>query len=211
MRDIILLFLFIILGCSQPSRSSNHELVKDLEDTSATSHTANTIIVPDSSNQYIYDFMKMVIQDQKLDLSYGLTLEPEPGCDLSGDDYSFLKTLLIETKKTENYEDTSQFGSMTIYTLEMTKCLTQTDIKSMLYQKTKLLPVFRWDNSRLGFDLKNNKNWYCFSIPLFSTDKKKAVMMIRDLCQGLCGTGWTVLFRKEHNKWISETGGQWVH
>jgi len=210
MRNIKLYFLLIAFGCTQSNRSSNHELVAGL-DTSTIKTSTSTANIPDTSNQYIYDFMKIVIREQKLNLTYGLTIEPESGCDLSGDDYSFLKTLLIETKKQENNTDTGDWRKMTVSIFEMPKCLTHADIKSMLGQKSKLLPIFKWDNSRLGFDLTNNKNWYCFSIPLFSADKKKAVMMIRDLCQGLCGTGWTVLFRKEQNKWVSQTGGQWIH
>jgi hypothetical protein len=152
MRNITLLFLFFVFGCTQSNQDSNHELVEGLDDTSTIKTTTKTAILPDTSNQYIYDFMKIVIKEQKLNLTYGLTIEPEPGCDLSGDDYSFLKTLLIETKKQENSVDTGEFGNITIPIFEMTKCLTHTDIKSMLDQKKKLLPIFKWDNSRLGND-----------------------------------------------------------
>jgi hypothetical protein len=167
---------------------------------------------PDSSNQNIYDFMKIVIADQKLDLSYGLTIEPESNCNLLQDDKTFLKTLLIQNKKQAVKSDTSNWRNKTFtsYAFELNKCLTKADIATMLLQKEKLAS-FKWDNSRLGFKLSNHKNWYCFSIPIFSQDKNKAVMMIRNLCSGLCGTGWTVLFIKENGKWISQTGEQWMH
>ena len=82
------------------------------------------------------------------------------------------------------------------------------DIDYMLKQKEEHLS-FKWDNSRLGFNRDNNKQWYVFSVPLFSKDKSKAVMMIEDLYQGLCGYGWTVLFKKENDKWTSQTGARW--
>lgn len=208
MRYLRLLFLFLLLGCNQTSKEFNHEAVKVIADTPTTTATA---ILPDTSNQFIYDFMKVVIEEHKLNLTHGLTIEPQQCCDLSGDDYSFLKTLLVETKKQEGIKDRSERGRIKVFSLELPKCLTQADIIAMLEQKKKMLPAFKWDNSRLGFDLANNKNWYCFSIPLFSTDKKKAVMMIKDLCRGLCGTGTIVLFRKEKNKWRSEIINLWMH
>jgi hypothetical protein len=144
--------------------------------------------------------MKVVIAEQQLDLTHGLSLKPEQGCDLSDDDKKFLETLLIEKAKPDN--DT--------YSMELPKCLTNGDIEEMLLQKEKL-KQFRWDNTRLGFELLNRENWYCFSIPLFSKDRKKVVMMIRDLCPGLCGSGRTIVFTNENNKWTSHSGGGWLH
>jgi hypothetical protein len=152
--------------------------------------------------------MKVVIADQKLDLSYGLTVEPEQGCDLSQDDKTFLKTLLIEKSKSKS--DTGDWRNMTITVNQLPKCLTSGDIDEMLLQKDKL-SNFTWDKSRLRFSSSNDKNWYCFSRPLFSKDGEKVVMMIRNLCPGLCGTGWTVMFTKQNDKWTSQTGGQWIH
>lgn len=208
-RNIITIGLSLtLLGCGQSTNKVDNddslEKKTSIADTSAETRP-NT---PDTSNQYIYDFMKVVIADQKLDLSYGLTIEPEQGCDLSQEDKTFLKTLLIE--KTQSKKDTGDWRNMTITINQLPKCLTKGDIDEMLSQKEKL-SNFTWDNSRLGFNLSNNKNWYCFSRPLFSVDRQKAVMMIRNLCPGLCGTGWTVVFTKQNNKWTSQTGGQWIH
>lgn len=129
-------------------------------------------------------------------------------CDLSQDDRTFLETLLIEKSKPNS--DTSNWQNMTITTNQLPKCLTKGDIDEMLSQKKKLSNL-TWDNSRLGFSSTNNKNWYCFSRPLFSKDRKKVILMIRNLCPGLCGTGWTVVFTKLNNKWTSQTGGQRIH
>jgi hypothetical protein len=35
--------------------------------------------------------------------------------------------------------------------------------------------------------------------------------MIRDLCKGLCGSGQTIVFIKENDKWKSYTGHIWFH
>ena len=154
--------------------------------------------------------MKIVIVNQNLDSTYGLTIEPEPGCDLSGNDNVFLKTLLIE-KVTKNKKiDTGDWRNMTFNTAETQKCLTSNDIKAMLEQKQRF-SSFKWDNRRLGFNLDNRNNWYCFSIPLFSKDRTKAVMMIRDLCKGLCGSGSTLVFTKSRGKWTSQSSAIWYH
>jgi hypothetical protein len=63
------------------------------------------------------------------------------------------------------------------------KCLTDGDIDFMLQQKIDH-SNFKWDNSRLGFNLDNKNYWYAFSIPLFSQDKTKAILTIEDLCRG---------------------------
>lgn len=208
-RNIIAIGLgLILLGCGQSTNKVDNDDSLEKKISIADSSAETKPNTPDTSNQFIYDFMKVVIADQKLDLSYGLTIEPEQGCDLSQEDKTFLKTLLIE--KTQSKKDTGDWRNMTITSNQLPKCLTKEDIDGMLSQKEKL-SNFTWDNSRLGFNLSNNKNWYCFSRPLFSVDRQKAVMMIRNLCPGLCGTGWTVVFTKQNNKWTSQTGGQWIH
>ena len=91
------------------------------------------------------------------------------------------------------------------------QCLTNEDIKYMLSSKPNP-NVFRWDNSRLGFDLDNHKNFYSLSIPLFSKDNKIALLKIEDLCPGLCGTGSTYVFRQKKLKWVySSDAGYWYH
>jgi hypothetical protein len=218
-------FRFYLLGCIVPSGIKNGTMlynkvmIDHLEEKfgkgwwskfqnqlDSIDHKKSNII--DTTNQYIYDFMKVVIADQKLDLSYGLTIDPEQGCDLSQDDKTFLKSLLIEKSKAKH--ENEDWRKMTITIHQLPKCLTMADIEDMILQKKKLAN-FTWDNSRLGFNLSNKNNWYCFSRPLFSIDKKTVVMMIRALCPGLCGTGYTVVFTNKNNNWISKSGGQWIH
>jgi hypothetical protein len=88
--------------------------------------------------------------------------------------------------------------------------LTANDVDDMLRHK-KSLTGFKWDNSRLGFNLSNRKNWFSFSIPLFSRHKDKVIMKIESLCPGLCGTGYTVIFVMENGKWVSHSSGYWYH
>jgi len=196
------------MSCGHSIDSTNDNIKTDKEKTIADIIVDAKINVPDTSNQNIYDFMKIVIADQKLDLNYGLSIEPENNCNGVQEDQIFLKTLLFE--KTKLAGDTVNLKSLTITYNLLPKCLNKGDIADMLLQKEKLIH-FTWDNSRLGFNLSNKKNWYNFSRPLFSKDRKKAIMMIECLCPGLCGTGWTVLFSKQNDKWTSQKGEIWIH
>jgi hypothetical protein len=207
-HTIILGVCLALFGCGQSTKKVDNANSVDTTSQTVDSVSETKTNLPDTSNQYIYDFMAVVIADQKLDLSYGLTVEPEQSSDLSEDDKIFLKRLLIE--KSKHKSDTGDLRNMTITINQLPKCLTSRDIDEMLLQKQRL-SNFTWDISRLGFSSSNDKNWYCFSRPLFSRDKQKVVMMIRNLCPGLCGTGWTVVFTKQNNKWTSQTGGQWIH
>ncbi|MGC4104700.1 hypothetical protein [Ferruginibacter sp.] len=210
-KIFVLLFFIAVAGCRHTNRHINDDTVA-ATDTILSAKQIEPVIKPDTTNQDIYNFMEIVINERKLNRSYGLSTEPEAGCNLSGNDKKFLRTLLIEKPKKKPVIDRDDWRTMTI-TVDaggLTKCLTESDINYMLSQKQQLA-AFRWDNSRLKFNTANNNNWYCFSIPLFSKDRKKAVMMIRDLCPGLCGTGSTLLFIKENGKWTSETGDWWVH
>ena len=197
----ILTFLIIIFyGCGRRSPDPSNKSTQILSQKDSI------------SDKEIYDFMQIVIADQELQKENGLTFEPQSNCDLLLDDEEFLKSLLIDTIKHEVPSDTSGWrnGTFTATIELLDKCLTNADIDFMLQQKIDH-SNFRWDNSRLDFNMNNNNNWYIFSIPLFSKDKTKAIMMIRDLCRGLCGGGWTVLFKKENNKWVSQRGNQWLH
>lgn len=207
-QTIILGICLTLFSCGQPSDNGDKTISMDTISETVDSVIETKANLPDTTNQYIYDFMKVVIADQELDLSYGLTIEPEQGCDISQDDKTFLKTLLIEKNKPK--KDTSDWRNMTFTYNQLPKCLTLGDVDEMLLQKERL-SSFSWDNSRLGFSSTNDTNWYCFSRPIFSRDKKIVVMMIRSLCSGLCGSGWTVVFTKQKDKWTSQTGGQWYH
>ncbi len=204
-RQPFYLFLLAALlwGCGQAA---------DKTATASTSATPNTLpntkpIAPDTSNQYIYDFMKVVIADQKLDIGRGLSVQPEEYCDLDNDDKTFLQTMVIKKSAKQEQEDDWRNVSLT---MKFPQCLTKDDVEEMLSQRRKL-NNFTWNNDRLGFNRQNDTNWYCFSRPLFSRDRKKAVILIRYLCPGLCGGGHTALFTKEGKQWTSQNSAPWVH
>jgi hypothetical protein len=207
-HTLIFAICLTLFGCRQSTTKVGNTNSVDTSSQIADPKAQTKTNFSDTSNQYIYDFMKVVIADQKLDLGYGLTVEPEQSSAISQDDNTFLKTLLIEKSKPKS--DTGAWRNMTTTIDQLPKCLTRNDIDEMLLRKEEL-SNFNWDNSRLGFSASNDKNWYCFSRPLFSKDRKKVVMMIRSLCPGLCGTGWTVVFTKQDNKWTSQIGGKWIH
>ena len=164
--------------------------------------------IHDTTNFEIYEFMKVLITDQKLQLNYGIHIQPEQNCDINQNDSIFLNTLLYEDNKIN--KDTSDMNEISISFQELPKCLINVDIQEMLLQK-KHLKKFKWDNSRLGFNEKNEEEWYSFSIPLFSKDKNIVLMKIERLCRGLCGYGCTVEYIKQNNKWTSKKTMGWLH
>jgi hypothetical protein len=170
-------------------------------------HEETSPKISENSQQYIYDFMKMVITDQRLDLSYGLSMEPLESSCVGKSDQDYLETLLINYIEPK-LDDTLIYSKTTLN--NSPKCLTEEDVYEMLHQKEHL-QNFKWDNSRLGFNHSNKKNWYSFSKPLFSKDKTKAVIRISRLCPGLCGEGWCLMYLKENDIWTSYPGIRYFH
>ena len=200
---VALLLVLLLCGC----RAGNKQLASA---TPAVNDTAIDFSPPgfnnkaDTSNQYIYDFMKVVIADQKLDLNHGVAGTPEQKLYTAYDYRAFLTELLIDTSE----HDTAlrQEGRPIVIRATLKKCLTQGDIDYMLLQR-KNMANFYWNNGRLGFNFSDAGNYYSFSVPVFSKDKRKAIIMINDLCPGLCGTGYTLLFTKKGKRWDSEMIG----
>ena len=160
-------------------------------------------------NLDIYELMQAVIKEQELNLNYGLTLEPEMSFDLAKSDEENFKSLLSAIESKNNIADAPNWTGE-LNSENLLSDLTKQDIFEMIKQKENL-KTFKWNNSELGFNLSNKNNWYSFSVPLFSEDRTKAVIMIRDLCSGLCGGGKTILFTKKNEKWTSNIGMIWLH
>ncbi|HSY61732.1 MAG TPA: hypothetical protein VK796_07640 [Cytophaga sp.] len=176
----------------------------------------------------------MVEKDQKLNYSFGLTLEVENSLSYEDDETYLSKFLKVAAETLRYYpiqekpndsalaiqKTDSSFISLKIPPLifkptttfpNYTGYLTKRDIKYMLSEKRRL-QNFKWNNQRLGFNLANKDNWYIFSIPYFSKDKKTALISIRALCSSfLCGNGDVLLYRFENNKWTSTEVDYWVH
>ncbi|OYU78886.1 MAG: hypothetical protein CFE23_16550 [Flavobacterium sp. BFFFF1] len=155
----------------------------------------------------IYAFLNEVIIQQKLHLNDGINLELEANAGIEGTDETLLRSLLLDCK---DDNDGKNIFRDTIHVSFISKYLTQSDIDAMLLQKVKF-KKFKLDNAFLGFNTKNKKNVYSFSLPLFSIDKSKAIMMIKNICPGLCGAGQTILFKKENGNWTSELLGFWYY
>jgi len=204
-----LIFISILWSCSNSTPDKKTDLTSQtvIADSITTTKFDST-----SAPQEIYDFMSMVINEQKLHNNYGLIIESDQHLSIGGQDKKFLEDELI-IKKEEPVKTVTVNGIVMPTEIKMnmfTRCLTKKDIDTMLIQNAIYKNV-RWDNSRLGFDLHNDKNYYSFSIPVFSTDRTKAIIQIKDLCPGLCGISKTVLFKKENGAWTSETGASAYH
>lgn len=198
---ILLIISAALYGCNQTPKLDSGSI--------ETAPIETAPIAVDTTNKEIYDFMKEIIVSEKLDLTNRLASEPQQNCDLSESDNLYLNHFLIGAKKkTDTFDPKTGIYSVTNDAFD--RCLTRDDINFMLSQKNENRG-FKWNTSRLGFTTDNSEFWYVFSIPLFSRDRTKVIMMIRNLCPGLCGNGKTVLFKKENNKWVSKSIGLWMH
>ena len=80
----------------------------------------------------------------------------------------------------------------------------------MLYQRSRL-SAFKWDRKKLDFSKTPTYEYYNISVPLFSKDRNIAILMIEQLCPGLCGMGYTVIYKRKNNTWTYENSGTWYH
>ncbi len=176
------------------------------------------------SEKDIYDFMQMVVKDQKL--FKGMYLDSSPALDCSTiDDSSYLYTLdsaLIPIREADKkFRDTCmvRLGGKSDIALErfsftfgavIPSVLSKDDIAYMLAQRVHLT-TFKWNAARLGFNKTATYNYYYISVPVFSVDKTKAILKIEELCPGLCGQGHTILYTKRDGIWTPEIGATWYH
>jgi hypothetical protein len=155
----------------------------------------------------VYKVIHRVIADQGLDKNLGIDLNPTEAQSLS---QYFLNQMLLDTTQ-EASVIAIENGKLiikdsAIFLMSRKKWLTQEDVDHMLTQKEKLKD-FQWDNARLGFNSGNEREWYEFSVPLFSKDSTKIVMEYQWRCnQFLCGHDVPVLLTWENGIWILETG-----
>lgn len=157
----------------------------------------------------IYELMKFVIKDQKLNLENGLSSRPDTYIFNELSDLKSTKVKIQNVDSTEIDVEGYKLRMPSVIYLEYCENMELEDIDYML--SAPYDTSFRWDNGKLKFNRSNDSSWYSISLPVFSKDKSKAVMTIRNLCRGLCGHGWVVCLRKEQNNWVAETGQQWMH
>ncbi len=174
--------------------------------------STNKIIAENKTygNDAIYKVVQFIIQDQHLDRRLGFRALP---IEIST---HFIQERAIDTVDRDNSFVEIKDGkfklreSATFY-LKPRQCLTKEDIATMSDQLTALKD-FRWDNTRLGFDTENKKEWYEFSVPLFSKDSSKVLMKMYWRCdQFLCGHDTAILLTKENGLWTSEADFIAVH
>lgn len=78
--------------------------------------------------------------------------------------------------------------------------LTLEDIDHILKSKMKFKEL-KWDNKKLGFNLKNEKNFYTFSVPYFNLAHDKVILMYRYICPDFCGFIRTIVLIKNGTTW----------
>jgi hypothetical protein len=185
------------------------------------------------TNQYLYDFIRIVEKDQKLDYSYGLSLDVETSLHNNDDEAylsKFIKTTALKhvyySKPPYSKDSTKLYNTDSSLSFKVAiaeplilnpsplfpsyECLTKGDVKHMLAEKRRL-KNFSWNNQRLGFNLANKNSWYAFSLPYFSKDKKTTLISVRSLCPGLCGNGYVLLYQFQNNEWTSTQVDFWIH
>jgi len=169
-----------------------------------------TAAKPPDKDAAIYDFVTMVIDEQTLDRKQRLV--PMAENEIGKTTFpSVFEVLLIDTTRSKAVKRIDDWKKLhREVSFKPSQCLTAADIAFMLRQQ-KELNGFVWDNSRMHFTISNTDRWYVFSIPLFSLDSTKALITIRDLCKGLCGTGRTLLYQKKEGKWSSSAIEMWYH
>jgi hypothetical protein len=159
----------------------------------------------------IYSIIQIVIKKEKLSRKYGLQINPGLHFNISNEDSSYLVTLLKpEVIDTTNKSDSVGFGFGSDFTWPNRNVFTRDDIEYILQTK-HFFTDFKWDNSKLGFDLSNRKKRYTFSVPYFNLRHDKVIVMYEFLCPGLCGGGQTLLLSKTDKGWDITGLELWYH
>lgn len=222
--QILAVFLLAFMACKQ---TTNKEpvAVHAKTDSLPIAPKVPTDTIDHTAYPEIYQFLQALIRQHELDTSYGLIAEPYESCDLglSDQQYLYRNLLKIPEKKKEvtpppaDSTDTITFlrninlAPPPVLSLGPEPYLSFWDIRCMLRNKPDC-KTFKWDNSRLGFNLANDTNYYRLSLPLFSANNKIAVMMVEVLCPGLCGSGATYVYQKNGKKWGHDgLANFWVH
>lgn len=169
-----------------------------------TTNNSTVLVKKDTSHAELYKVLQFVIADQQLNRRTGINTEPIPISE------QYLLERLIDTTDVSSAVVLKD-GKLVLkdtftYTIHPPRVLTNDDISFMKSQLAKL-KNFYWDNTRLGFNASNEKEWYQFSVPLFSRDSTKIVMHMYWTCnQFMCRDETPILVKKEQGHWIVETG-----
>lgn len=174
-----------------------------------TEKTGTISTKKDGHNVDLYEPLQFVISDQQLDKRLGIKAIP---ISLSE---NFLAERLIDTLGDSSIVEIKE-GKLVLkdsfsISIHPPRVLTHEDIDFMLNQQ-RILKDLYWDNSRLGFNASNTKEWYEFSVPLFSCDSSKVVMQMYSTCdQFLCRHDTPILLTKNEGHWTADIGAVVFH
>lgn len=88
--------------------------------------------------------------------------------------------------------------------------------KKFMFEQYKSIKDTVWhqafSQTKLVDGKQRNPDRYCFSVPIFSVDKKVVVIYFSNYCGELCGFGGYYIYKKtSKNKWIFITAiGHWI-
>jgi hypothetical protein len=164
----------------------------------------------------IYNFINYLVDTGVLDLYYGLNPEPEESFAYLTHENSILNKMLIKEKVSNIELSGDSFVFQMDFESSITTCpfVTETlsqDDTAFIKRQSKRLDSFEWDVKRLGFNEDNTNNYYRISLPYFSKDKTRVLILVRDLCPGLCGGGKELLFINKGDVWEKQVIGSWIH
>lgn len=210
--------LFFFAGCHP--KSETNDLQSNTVDHKGLGISDN---VPDFAHQFLMD----LINSGQLDQNHSLVLEPDSiyESDLEGilsisEDASDMTVASGEGFNYDIVDDSNFIRSQINIDIAIKPSLTDS-VFSILTSEEKLQLKNMWhqvqgnkkfNNSFLGFNQQNKSNWYRMSYPVFTADSNHVIVMIRDLCPGLCGRGELVLFsRIGTSEWSKYTQDFWLH
>ena len=203
MKSIRILFLIVLpfFACN------NYHGKKTVNNIDSSGKSKTDSVKPDKSsaiNKEIYSFIRMAVKKIPLNLKYNLRPEPLKNCNNESDSI-FLNSLLDDSQDEKSaHKKSSSLQILKLYGLP--KCLTAEDIKLMLGQRLQS-QKFSWDGKYLGFSLESD-NWYSFSVPLFSKDRKKVIFGVEELRSSYSRSKKIYLLHKEGDDWKSSVGYQ---
>jgi hypothetical protein len=222
-RFMIWMLLIVTFSCNQRKDVTHNSTHANADTSTVPIQPSTDTTVYGVSESELYAFMQFVVQEQKLNVTYGLN----PILDVE-EDTTFFQSLL-ETQPKEvavnsGYSTDSvregklrlegelkmNFPAMSLSSRDLLPRLQAKDLPFIRLQQ-KRYSSFQWNLNRLKFNLNNRTNWYSFSLPCFSKDKTKVIVTIRDYCPGLCGGGKTIVFTKTPSGWKSHMGPFWIH
>jgi hypothetical protein len=196
----------LILSCAEPRRES--PVIRRVSE--------SKVIIP-KADQKLYDVVKFIIEEQKLNRSYAINIAPLKNISQEDDEYYLMGLLIkaraedITTQKIAALDSFHYVIDIPPYDFRLKDCLMKEDVDYMLHQKKKR-HQFVWDGTALGFNAKNSHSWYSISVPLFSVDSSKVLVGVQFRCdQFMCGNEVDILLTKVDGKWESRTGPVIVH